>query len=170
MAKSVSVYWPNLGYGRFGGKVTLDNSPWFDLPDQFDPKRLRLADIDGSGTTDVIYLGRDCITIYLNLAGNSLSDAEPLDLFPPVDNHAAVQTSRSRSLSRKLVLGGTKRLGTANHRFSVPTAARSHFPHFWLALAPLAVAHLALVSFVFLTGSKARTPLPNFFLCRAASI
>ena len=60
-------YWPNLGYGRFGAKVTLDNSPWFDRPDQFDPKRLRLADIDGSGTTDLIYLGRNRIAIYRNL-------------------------------------------------------------------------------------------------------
>ena len=23
-------YWPNLGYGRFGAKVTMDNAPWFD--------------------------------------------------------------------------------------------------------------------------------------------
>ena len=29
-------YWPNLGYGRFGAKVTMDNAPWFDTPDQFD--------------------------------------------------------------------------------------------------------------------------------------
>ena len=50
-------YWPNLGYGRFGAKVTMDNAPWFDNPDLFDPQRIRLADIDGSGTTDIIYLG-----------------------------------------------------------------------------------------------------------------
>ena len=25
-------YWPNLGYGRFGAKVTMDNAPWFDTP------------------------------------------------------------------------------------------------------------------------------------------
>ena len=25
-------YWPNLGYGRFGAKVTMDNCPWFDAP------------------------------------------------------------------------------------------------------------------------------------------
>ena len=25
-------YWPNLGYGRFGAKVTMDNAPWFDRP------------------------------------------------------------------------------------------------------------------------------------------
>ena len=49
-------YWPNLGYGRFGPKIVMDDSPWFDRPDRFDPKRLRLADIDGSGTTDLIYL------------------------------------------------------------------------------------------------------------------
>ena len=49
-------YWPNLGYGRFGAKVTMDDAPWFDAPDQFDQRRIRLADIDGSGTTDIIYL------------------------------------------------------------------------------------------------------------------
>jgi len=29
-------YWPNLGYGCFGAKVTMDNAPWFDYPDMFD--------------------------------------------------------------------------------------------------------------------------------------
>jgi hypothetical protein len=53
-------YWPNLGYGRFGSKVTMDNSPWFESPDMFDQSRIRLADIDGSGVTDIIYIhGRD---------------------------------------------------------------------------------------------------------------
>jgi len=27
-------YWPNLGYGRFGAKVTMDAAPRFDAPDQ----------------------------------------------------------------------------------------------------------------------------------------
>src|SRR5262249_1803879 len=49
-------YWPNLGYGRFGPKVAMDRAPWFDAPDQFEPRRIRLADIDGSGTTDIIYI------------------------------------------------------------------------------------------------------------------
>jgi hypothetical protein len=51
-------YWPNLGYGRFGAKVTMDQAPWFDSPDQFDPRRIRLADVDGSGVTDILYLGQ----------------------------------------------------------------------------------------------------------------
>src|SRR5262249_24831153 len=42
-------YWPDLGYGRFGAKVAMDNAPWFEAPDLFDGRRLRLADIDGSG-------------------------------------------------------------------------------------------------------------------------
>ncbi|TFH46277.1 MAG: toxin, partial [ANME-2 cluster archaeon] len=58
-------YWPNLGYGRFGAKVTMDNAPWFDHSDQFNQQRIRLADIDGSGTTDIIYLGSNGVHIYL---------------------------------------------------------------------------------------------------------
>ena len=65
-------YWPNLGYGRFGAKVTMDNSPWFDHPDQFDQRRIRLADIDGSGTTDIIYLGPDGVRLYFNRSRQSL--------------------------------------------------------------------------------------------------
>src|SRR5262249_10169749 len=56
-------YWPSLGYGHFAPKVTMDNAPWFDQPDQFDHKRVRLADIDGSGTTDIIYLHRNGVRL-----------------------------------------------------------------------------------------------------------
>jgi hypothetical protein len=41
-----------------------DQPTHFDNPDQFDQRRIRLADIDGSGTTDVIYLHRDGIRLY----------------------------------------------------------------------------------------------------------
>jgi RHS repeat-associated protein len=85
-----ACYWPNLGYGRFGAKVTMDHAPWFDHPDQFDPKRLRLADIDGSGTTDIIYLHRDGIRLYFNQSGNSWSEPQVLQVFPRVDDLAAI--------------------------------------------------------------------------------
>jgi RHS repeat-associated protein len=84
-------YWPNLGYGLFGAKVTMDNGPWFDAPDQFDQRRIRLADIDGSGTTDIFYLRRDGVQIYFNQSGNSWSNAVTLPQFPPVDNIASIQ-------------------------------------------------------------------------------
>jgi RHS repeat-associated protein len=78
-------YWPNLGYGRFGRKVTLDNSPWFDLPDTFDQKRIRLADTDGSGTTDILYIGANSIDVYLNQSGNSFSSRRALESVPTGD-------------------------------------------------------------------------------------
>ena len=84
-------YWPNLGYGRFGAKVTMDQAPHFDHPDQFDPKRIRLADIDGSGTTDIIYLHRDGIRLYFNQSGNSWSPTRTLQAFPAIDNAASIQ-------------------------------------------------------------------------------
>lgn len=69
-------YWPNLGFGRFGGKVAMDGSPVFDHPDAFDPANIRLADIDSSGTTDIVYLGRGDFRVWLNQSGNAWS-AEP---------------------------------------------------------------------------------------------
>jgi len=83
-------YWPNVGYGRFGRKVTMDNAPIFDAPNQFSQQRLRVADIDGSGTVDLVYLGRDGIQLYFNESGNAWSDARRLSGFPHVDNLAAV--------------------------------------------------------------------------------
>jgi RHS repeat-associated protein len=85
-------YWPNLGYGRFGSKVTMDNSPWFDHQDQFDHARIRLADIDGSGANDVLYLGRDAIRVYFNQSGNGLSNARSLPTLPHLTNLANVTT------------------------------------------------------------------------------
>lgn len=79
-------YWPNLGYGRFSAKVTMAGAPWFDEPDLFDQRRIRLADIDGSGVTDIIYLARDGVHIYFNQAGNSWREMQKLTGFPPVDN------------------------------------------------------------------------------------
>ncbi len=79
-------YWPNLGYGRFGGKVTMDHAPLFDTSDQFGHHRIRLADIDGSGTTDIIYLHREGVRLYFNQSGNSWSVPQVLRVFPRVDD------------------------------------------------------------------------------------
>lgn len=84
------AYWPSLGYGRFGAKVTMSNAPLFDHPDRFDQKKVRLADVDGSGTTDILYLGRDAVAIYFNRSGNSWSSAVELTRLPPLDTAASV--------------------------------------------------------------------------------
>ena len=83
-------FYPSLGFGRFGAKVTMDNAPWFDHPDQFDRKRIRLADIDGSGSTDIIYLHRDGVRLYFNQSGNSWSAPRILNVFPRVDDLVSI--------------------------------------------------------------------------------
>lgn len=83
-------YWPNLGHGRFGAKVTMCNPPVFDNDNDFNPHYIKLADIDGSGATDIIYLGHNSFKIYFNQCGNSWSDVNivhgvnPLP-FPKID-------------------------------------------------------------------------------------
>ena len=83
-------YWPNLGYGRFGAKVTMDNPPQFDHPDQFDQRRIRMADIDGSGTTDIIYLHANGVRLYFNQSGNSWSQPQTLKVFPSIDDVVSI--------------------------------------------------------------------------------
>jgi RHS repeat-associated protein len=73
-------YWPNLGYGRFGPKITMQSAPLFDTPDQFDPRRVRLGDIDGTGVTDIVYLSRQGAVVYFNEAGNGWAVGIPLPL------------------------------------------------------------------------------------------
>lgn len=79
-------YWPNLGYGRFGSKVTMDQSPWFERPGLFDGRRVRLADIDGSGTADIIYFASSEVRLYFNQSGNAWGAERALSHFPSVDS------------------------------------------------------------------------------------
>lgn len=79
-------YWPHLGFGLFGAKVTMDNAPVFDSPDQFDVARLLFADIDGTGTMDVIYPRADGVVMAFNQSGNGWSRLRRLNAFPLIDN------------------------------------------------------------------------------------
>jgi RHS repeat-associated protein len=83
-------YWPNIGYGKFGGKVVMDNAPWFEDEDLFEQSRVKLADTDGSGTVDIVYLAHDGIRIYLNQSGNGWSDARVLPPLPALNDLTSV--------------------------------------------------------------------------------
>ena len=87
-------YWPNLGYGKFGARIAMDNAPVFDTPEQFSTASVRLADIDGSGTTDIIYLGSHRFSAWLNLQGNRFA-ATPvaIDPFPELDRLSLVSVT-----------------------------------------------------------------------------
>ncbi len=86
-------YWSNLGYGRFGAKITMDGAPHFDSSDQFNQRQIRLADIDGSGTTDIIYLSRNGIQFWFNQSGNGWSEVSCIDNFPLIDNLSSVMVA-----------------------------------------------------------------------------
>ncbi|WP_238554796.1 SpvB/TcaC N-terminal domain-containing protein [Paraburkholderia hospita] len=88
--KGEVCYWPNIGYGRFGARVTMDHAPRFDDATSFDPGRIHLADVDGSGPTDILYLGRDGVRVYLNQHGNGWSEARLLSRVPHIDNLTSV--------------------------------------------------------------------------------
>lgn len=77
VSNSGVAYWPNLGHGRFGARVRMDHSPRMDRGELFNAQRVLLADVDGSGTTDMIYLtAGGGANVYLNQSGNSW--AEPI--------------------------------------------------------------------------------------------
>lgn len=84
-------YWPNLGYGRFGAKVTMAGAPQFDRPGAFDPSRIRLADIDGSGTTDIVYLDARELAYWINQSGNRWSERKTVPGFPTMTPLHSVQ-------------------------------------------------------------------------------
>ena len=86
-------YWPNLGYGRFGAKVAMDNPPDFAPPDQFAPNHLHLADVSGTGASDILYLSPQGCSAFLNLSGNAWSDAQLIAPFFPTEAPNQVATT-----------------------------------------------------------------------------
>jgi hypothetical protein len=116
-------YWPNLGYGHFGAKVTLAGAPWFDHPERFDPGRLRLGDLDGTGPTDILYLGPDGVRVWANQSGNALAAPVSVGPFPDADTVSHVDVAD---------LLGT---GTACLVWASPRAAVAGFPVRYLDLS-----------------------------------
>jgi RHS repeat-associated protein len=85
------TYYPSLGYGNYGAPVAMEGPGCLDNPDQFDPRRVRLADVDGSGPSDLVYLHRDGVRLYANRSGNSWAPANELPIrFPRIDSAVQV--------------------------------------------------------------------------------
>ena len=122
-------YWPNLGYGRFGTKVTMDNAPHFDNPDQFDHKRIRLADIDGTGTTDIIYLHRDGVRLYFNQSGNSWSAPQALRVFPRVDDVVSIVPTDLLGNGTACLVWSSPLPGDARRQMRYVNLMGEHKPH-----------------------------------------
>ncbi len=82
------VYWPNRGYGRFGAAVRLAVSQPLARPGEFSARRVRLADIDGTGPADLVVFDHAGAAVLRNASGNRLLEPVHVDVVPPVDTLA----------------------------------------------------------------------------------
>lgn len=117
--------WPNLGRGRFG-KGFVFATLAFDHA-SFDAEHIRLADLDGSGAVDLIYLAPEHIQIYMNRAGSGLA-SEPLTLRWPegVRHDATCQVS----------FADLQGLGCSSLILSVPHMTPQHWRYDFVSLKP----------------------------------
>jgi hypothetical protein len=77
----------------------MDHAPWLDAPDQWNPTRVRLADMNGNGVSDILYLGVEGVSIYRNQSGNSWTKCQLLNVFPVCKNLSQVQVVDWRTIS-----------------------------------------------------------------------
>lgn len=84
-------YWPQLGNGRFGDGLLMEDAPILDFEGELDASRMRWVDLDGSGTADLLYLGRGEIRYWTNACGNRFLAENRLTALPYLDNLASVQ-------------------------------------------------------------------------------
>src|SRR5262249_25610287 len=82
-------YWPNQGYGQFGARVAMRNSP--RLPDGYDPRRVLIGDVDGDGAADLVYVDDHRVTLWLDQRGNRIGDPIVTVGTPPVAEMGAVR-------------------------------------------------------------------------------
>ncbi len=93
-------YWPNLGHGRWGKRVTMKNCPRF--PYGYNPARIILGDVDGDGLDDLIYVDNNKVTLWINKSGNSWSEPIEIAGTPAITDADAI---RIADISRNGVSG-----------------------------------------------------------------
>jgi RHS repeat-associated protein len=82
-------YWPNLGYGNWGKRVSMRNSPRFRYG--YDPRRILIGDVDGDGLADLVYVDNNQVILWINQSGNGWSDPIAIKGTPSVTDMDAVR-------------------------------------------------------------------------------
>lgn len=82
-------YWPNMGYGRFGKRIAMADAPHLEV--DFDPKRLFLVDLNGTGCADLVYVDFRRVHFWFNQAGNRWSERQTILGTPAVSDADSVQ-------------------------------------------------------------------------------
>lgn len=113
VADGVVEAWPSLGHGRFGECVRLANAPHFG--DAFDPTRVHLADVDGSGTADLVYLYPEVVVVWPNLSGNGFGEPFAIPLPDAYDDQVSI------------TFGDVRGSGATSLVFSTTTPTRKHW-------------------------------------------
>lgn len=115
------VYWPNLGYGRFGAPVTMADAPHLD--ERLAADRLHLADIDGSGTADLVYVTASEARVHFNQSGNRFSEPVHIELPQRFHHLASVHLGdvAGNGTSALVLTAGTDALRHSYYDFSAGT-------------------------------------------------
>ena len=117
--------WPNLGHGRFGKGFVFAALPFSYA--EFDAARVLLADIDGSGASDLVYLEAAHALIFMNLFGTGLV-ASPVRL--PWPQHLKYDNACTVSIADLQGLGCTSLI------VSMPHATPQHWRYDFVSAKP----------------------------------
>lgn len=82
-------YWPSLGHGDWGPRVSMRNSPRF--PERYDPSRILLGDVDGDGLSDLVYVDSRRVLLWINQSGERWSDPIQINGTPPASETGIVR-------------------------------------------------------------------------------
>ncbi|UWP86804.1 SpvB/TcaC N-terminal domain-containing protein [Dactylosporangium fulvum] len=109
-------YWPNLGHGRFGARVPMAGAPVLAPPESFDQRRVRLADVDGTGVADLLYLDGDGVRVWLNQSGNGFAAPHHIAHVPPTATATDVTVTDLLGNGTACLVWPAPRHGTAGDR------------------------------------------------------
>jgi RHS repeat-associated protein len=104
-------YWPSLGHGDWGARVTMRASP--RLPRGYDPRRILLGDVDGDGFADLVYVDDTHLTVWINRGGVEWSAPIGVSGTPALSDFDAVRMVDLLGVGTAGVLWST---GVGRHR------------------------------------------------------
>lgn len=108
-------YWPYMGYGKWGQRIHMHNSPRF--PHGYDPSRILLGDISGDGASDLIYIDNHRVILWINQNGQGWSDPIEIKGTPPLTDPAAIRLTDLNGTGTSGLLWSVQSRGTSPHYY-----------------------------------------------------
>ena len=120
---------PNLGRGRFGARIKLGELPF--TREGFNPAHVRLADLDGSGATDLLYFQGRTVQIFMNQSGHGFAPPVTLALpeAMPYDAMTEVSVADLQGLGCSSLIVTVQRAATGGRSSVLPAHWRCDFAH-----------------------------------------